>query len=104
MNRPTITATITIELKEEPPGSEAEHSGVGLEKRADDKLCTPPSVGLKRKAPSCSDTQDIGHEDNPGDIKRGCHSVKDNKQVEEDDPYAYGCRVVEEPPSFSHYS
>lgn len=104
LSQSTLIATVTIVLQEDSSGVAAVTPGVALEKNTEDMHNTPLTVSLKRKEPSCSATQDTSHQAGPSDPKQGCFNGNEGHQAEVEDPYEYGCRIVEEPPPTSHDS
>ena len=75
-----------------------------MEKNISALHLTPPSDSLKRKEPCSSAIQDTSHPVDPSDPKRGGSVGKVDHQVAIEDPYEYGCRIVEEMPTNSHDS
>ena len=100
----TLIATVTIVLQEDSSDVATVTLGVALEKNTEDMHNTPHTVSLKRKEPNCSATQDMSHQAGPSDPKRGCFNGNEGHQAEVEDPYKYGCHIIQEPPHTSHDS
>ena len=76
--------------------------GVTLETRAEEKHGTSQIDNKQSKDPGGIATQDMNIQAGPSVPTGGGSLGKDDHPSEDEDPYKYGCHVVEESPSTSH--
>jgi len=73
-----------------------------METRAEDSPGTSQFYNKQNKDPGGTATQDMQTEVGPSVPTSGGSSGKEGYPSEDDDPYNYGCRIVEESPSTTH--
>lgn len=98
----SFIASVTIELREGSAGLVAATLGVTMETRAEDSPGTSQFYNKQNKDPGGTATQDMQTEVGPSVPTSGGSSGKEGYPSEDDDPYNYGCRIVEESPSTTH--
>lgn len=102
LSNSSFIASVTIGLREDNFGSVVVTPRVSLEPRTEDKHDNSQISNAQRKDPGGSATQDMNIQAGPSIPTGVGSSSKEGHPSKDEDPYQYGCRIVEESPPTSH--